>query len=164
MVLTFNSLDKIAYPAYPLPNSNWSVYDGLVFLDTELLDDRNMVGATLGIRRAQTSYPSLFRLNKGVMSANGIIKQSTKCFIDSKGSLFIYEKTKMLTLKYIKIDRVVQKEVASLIYVKGHRRPFTVPRPPEPGMVWAGILHLHKLPWMLYEYSEEKLKDTKRKV
>ena len=37
-------------------------------------------------------------------------------------------------------------------------------KPPAAGMEWAGILHLHGLPWMLYEYSDTKLKDTRRKV
>ena len=67
-------------------------------------------------------------------------------------------------LKYLKISKVELKESATLIRVRGHNSPFTVPRPPEVGYTWAGILHLKGLPWMLYEYSETKLKDTKRKV
>jgi len=56
------------------------------------------------------------------------------------------------------------KDSATLIRVKGHNSPFTVPRPPEVGYTWAGVLHVQGLPWMLYEYSETKLKDTRRKV
>ena len=76
----------------------------------------------------------------------------------------MYMKTKFFDLKYLKITEVIRKDTASLIRVKGCRTPFTVPRPPSHGMQWAGILHLQGLPWMLYEYSEEKLKDTKKKV
>ena len=43
-------------------------------------------------------------------------------------------------------------------------RPFTIPRPPSEEIEYVGVLHLNELPWMLYEYSEIKLKDTKRKV
>ena len=78
--------------------------------------------------------------------------------------IFIYEKTKSMPLKYLRIKKVIKKEVASLLWVEGCSHPFTIPRPPEQGMNWAGILHLHGLPWMLYEYSETKQKNTHRKV
>lgn len=164
MVITYKTLPKITFPVFLLPNSNWALHDGLLFLDEKLLDDKNMSGASLGIRRAQTSYPELHRLNRAISSKNGILKQGTNCFIDSKGVPFIYEKTLMSTMKYLKITEVVQKDTASIIRVKGCKTPFTVPRPPDSSMNWAGILHLHGLPWMLYEYSETKLKDTRRKV
>ena len=93
-----------------------------------------------------------------------ILKQSLKTFIDSNGTPFIYEKTLLCKLKYYKIRKVEQKDVASLIWCKDIKHPFTVPRPPEQGMTWAGVLHFHGLPWILYEYSEEKKKDTRRKV
>ena len=64
----------------------------------------------------------------------------------------------------MKIKKVERKSYATLIWVKGHNAPFTVPRPPEDGNTWAGVLHLYGIPWMLYEYSDEKLKDTRRKV
>ncbi len=92
------------------------------------------------------------------------MKQSTPYFVDNKGVPFIYEKTVYAALKYMKIRKVERKKIATLIWVKGHNAPFTVPRPPEDGKSWAGILHLHGLPWMLYEYADEQLKDTRRKV
>jgi hypothetical protein len=67
-------------------------------------------------------------------------------------------------MKYLEITEVVPKGGATIIRVKGIKHPFTVPRPPDSSMKWAGILHLHGLPWMLYEYSDTKLKDTRRKV
>jgi hypothetical protein len=33
-----------------------------------------------------------------------------------------------------------------------------------PEFAWAGILHLNNAPWVLYEYSENKESDTRRKV
>jgi hypothetical protein len=70
----------------------------------------------------------------------------------------------MCTVKYFKIKRIERKEVATVLWVQGIPSPFTVPRPPEDGMIWAGILHYHGLPWLLYEYSETKKPDTRRKV
>lgn len=164
MVITYKNLHLVKFPVYLLWSDNWELADGLLFVDQKLVDDKNMPGATLGIRRMQTPHKALQPLKRAIFTQNGILKQSTKYFIDSHGFPFIYEKTKMCTLKYYKIMKVVQKDVASLIWVNGCKTPFTVPRPPEHGMRWAGILHLQGIPWMLYEYAEEQLKDTQRKV
>ena len=123
-----------------------------------------MPGDTLGIRRLQTPHKNLLRLTKQLNTHIGLLKQPTRTFIDSNGTPFIYEKTKMCTVKYFKIKKIERKEVATVIWVQGIPSPFTVPRPPEDGMIWAGILHYHGLPWLLYEYSETKKPDTRRKV
>jgi hypothetical protein len=70
----------------------------------------------------------------------------------------------MCSLKYLKIKKIVKREVAALVYVHGCISPFTVPRPPSEEMQWAGILHLHGLPWELYEYSSSCKKNTRRKI
>jgi len=164
MVVTFRTAKNIRFPVYKIGSSDWEKCDGLLFIDGELVDDKNMPGDSIGIRRIQTPHKNLYKLNKQIDSLHGILKQSLKTFIDSNGTPFIYEKTLMCQLKYYKIIRVEQKEVASLIWCKDIKHPFTVPRPPEQGMTWAGVLHFHGLPWILYEYSEEKKKDTRRKV
>ena len=164
MVLTYKDLTNIQFPVYTLDSGNWETADGLLFLDGLLVDDRNQEGETLGIRRMQTPFKEKYVLRRQIVSANGILKQKRPYFIDSLGTPFIYQKTLTCSLKYYKIQEVIRKEVASVLRVKGVKQRFTVPRPPESEMAWAGILHLHGLPWMLYEYSEEKLKDTRRKV
>lgn len=123
-----------------------------------------MPGATLGIRRLQTPHKDLLPLRHCIDSHVGIIKQRQKHFIDSKGFIFIYEKTKMCEIKYFKIRKVEQKELASLLWLKGVKQPFTIPRPPRLGCSWAGVLHLHGLPWMLYDYAEEEQPLRRRKV
>ena len=85
-------------------------------------------------------------------------------YIDTAGNPFIYEKTMWCKLKYYSIRNVEQKIVACVLHLDGVKAPFTIPRPPHSDMLWAGILHLYDLPWMLYEYSETKVKDSKRKV
>jgi hypothetical protein len=164
MVIGFRSIPKITFPVFLLDSENWEEYDGILFLDNKVLDDRNQSGETLGARRMQTPHKNLHILKHMVEYPNGLLKQKTKYFIDNSGRPFIYEKTTMLPLKYLKISKVELKDSATLIRVKGHNSPFTVPRPPEVGYTWAGILHVQGLPWMLYEYSETKLKDTRRKV
>lgn len=164
MVLIYKDLNKIEFPVYKIGSGDWIRADGLLFIDDQLVDDTNQDGETLGVRRMQTHFKDKYRLNKAIGSPNGILKQSNPYFIDSKGVPFAYQKTLMCALRYLKIEEVVPKGTASIIRVKGVRTPFTVPRPPATGMEWAGVLHLHGLPWMLYEYSDTKLKDTRRKV
>lgn len=165
MVITYRNIrTAVEYPVFLLPSGKWELHDGLLFLEDKIVDDRNKEGRTLGARRMQTAHKNLLQLKKMVTTYNGILKQSKKYFIDNVGKPFVYEKTRFAQLKYLRIKRVEKKDIASLVWVQGHNTPFTVPRPPEDGMLWAGVLHLHGLPWVLYEYSETKLKDSKKKV
>jgi hypothetical protein len=106
----------------------------------------------------------LMPLKKSIDTHLGIIKQKDNTFIDTIGMPFIYERTTWCKLKYYSIRKVEQKIVASVLHLNGVKAPFTIPRPPHSDMLWAGLLHLYDLPWMLYEYSETKIKDSKRKV
>lgn len=164
MVVTYKQLPKIRFPVYKLPSNNWDYVSGLLYVDGKLFDDTNMPGDTLGLRRLQTPKRELERLNRKIDSLTGILKQTSNCFIDTNGTPFIYVKTITCELKYYKIKRVDRKGVACVLWVEGVKSPFTIPRPPSEGMHYAGILHLKGLPWVLYEYSEERKKDTRRKV
>ena len=46
-----------------------------------------MPGNTLGVRRLQTPFENLFPLRNALISHIGIIKQTGKNFIDSKGRI-----------------------------------------------------------------------------
>jgi len=164
MVITYNTKHIISYPVFKLPHDNWYFRDGLLFLDNQILDDTNMPGHSLGLRRVQTPHKEVFPLKRGIIDFVGIIKQQTNTFIDYRGRPFIYEKTMFCPLKYHKIKRVDKKGEASVIWFHGVNFPTTIPRPPRDGMVWGGFLYLNGFPWMLYDYSAEKLKDSRRKV
>jgi len=164
LIVTYKEIKKIKFPVFILPNSNWELIDGLLLIDNQVVDDKNMPGASLGIRRLQTHFTELVPLRHSIDSLIGILKQTTKYFIDSKGTPFIYQKTMNSSLKYYKIRKVELKEKASVLWLKDVNFPFTIPRPPPRELTWAGVLHIGGLPWLLYEYSEEKLKDTRRKV
>ncbi len=164
MLITYKDFNKIAFPAFLLESGNWERVDGLLFCDGQVVDDTNQTGTTLGARRVQSPMKDQYELKKAVTAPNGLMKQDTRCFVDNNGMPFIYDKTLFCKLSYLKIRKIQRKDSATLIWVKGHNAPFTVPRPPEDGKSWAGVLHLHGLPWMLYEYSDTKLKDTRRKV
>jgi len=138
--------------------------DGIVFLDGQCLDDKNIESDRLGVRRLRSPYPGRFPLTRAVHDIPSMLKSSAKKFIDSNGQIFYYEKTLVVDLKYHKITKIEDREVACLVWVKEINTPFTVLRPPLVYMKWAGILYNGNYPWLLYEFCEEKKKDTKRKI
>ena len=165
MVITWNKLHKIEFPIFALPSSNWEEQDGLLYIDNRVVDDKNMSGKTLGRRRLQSPIKDLLPLRGSIAAPVSLIRQSKiKTFIDNAGTPFIYEKTTWSSLKYYKIRKVERKDVASVLWLKGISFPFKVPRPPEESLTWAGVLHVGDIPWILYEYSETKQADTRRKV
>ena len=98
MVIQYKSINKIRFPVYAMPSGNWYRQDGLLFLDDKILDDRNMGGDTLGIRRLQTPYKNLQELHHQLDNFRGILKSRSKYFVDSYGIPFIYEKSEFCKL------------------------------------------------------------------
>ena len=163
MVVTYKTVKNIEFPVYEVYSENWDYSDGLARIDTEIVDDRNQPGSTLGVRRLQTPHRNLYPLKKQ-LDYRGLLKSSVKTFIDSHGKLFSYEKTKFAKLKYHKIKKITLKEKASLLYLKDVNFPFVIPRPPDSSINYAGVLYLDNIPWILYNYSDSFEKDSRRKV
>jgi len=164
MVIQYKGINKIKFPVYELPSSNWNRLDGLLFLDGIIVDDLNQKGDTLGVRRLQTPHKNLLPLRSQIDTFRGIIKTNHKCFIDSNGIPFIYEKTQFCKLKYYRIKDIIQKDTCSLLKLEGIKNSFVIPRPPDMGLTHAGVILWKNIPWVLYDYSETKQKDTRRKV
>jgi len=164
MEINFSDTKKITWPVYPLPSDNWSSQDGLLRLDGQLLDDKNMPGTSLGARRLQTPFKDQVQLKKSIISLVGILKNTSPAFIDNAGKVFKYRKTILCPLKFFEIKEILLKDTASVLTVHGIPNKFTIPRPPPDTAKYAGILYLGSFPWLLYEYSEVKNPDTRRKV
>jgi hypothetical protein len=131
VLITYRDIEEVSFPVFNLPNGNWQLLDGLLFLDDLILDDKNMRGDTLGKRRLQTPHETLFSLKKS---------------LDSH------------------VRKVERKEVASLLHLNGVKKRFIIPRPPPSDCSWAGVIYIYNMPWMLYDYSPERQKDTRRKI
>jgi len=164
MTITYKSLLRLNYPLFVLPNDNWFSTDGVLFLDDKVLDERNMPGETLGIRRIQCGRSDLQPLKKAVFHPSEMVNNRHKFFIDSKGTPLIYEKTYSSKLKCYKIKSVQHKGEASLLWLHGVSFPITIPRPPGELAAYARVLHQGRHPWLLYDYVSHPTKDTYRKV
>jgi hypothetical protein len=93
-----------------------------------------------------------------------VFKRIGKFYIDYLGRPFIYEKRRNVQLKYHRIRKQEKKEVATVLWVNNIPFPFTLTRPLQPEQKWAGILYDRGLPWLLYETTTTKKRDSWRKV
>jgi hypothetical protein len=164
MLITYKNFDKITFPVFRLESDNLEMADGILWSDNRVLDDRNMPGATLGLRRLQTPFKDIVPLPWSIPTVVNLIRNRGGSYIDSTGLVIYYEKTKMVKLAYYKIRKIQPQKTHSLVWVSNLNFPFTVPRPPDAGLTWAGILHINDFPWLLYEFAEKKLKRTIRKI
>ena len=54
--------DNIDFPVFVLHTDNIELIDGILWIENQVLDDKNMSGKTLGIRRLQSPMKSLYPL------------------------------------------------------------------------------------------------------
>lgn len=164
MIVTFKDFPKLKFPLYVLPSDNWYTVDGVLFLDEQVLDERNMPGESLGIRRLQCGRKDLLPLRKAILTLPDLIQCKTKFFVDSSGYPFIYEKTETCRLKVYRIKEITPKETASLLWVYNWPSPFTIARPPLRDPEWVRFLLYKGAPWLIYDYVRQPTKDTYRRV
>jgi hypothetical protein len=164
MIVTFKQFPHLKFPLYVLPSDNWFMTDGVLFLNDQVVDETNMPGETVGVRRIQSRRQDLLPIKKAVISIPDLIQCKTKFFIDNSGYAFIYQKTYNSKLKCYKIKGVELKDTASLLWIEGCSSPFTIPRPPLNNPSYVRILHYEGEPWIIYDYVRTRLKDTYRRV
>jgi hypothetical protein len=123
-----------------------------------------MPGKTLGVRRIQSRRTDLVPLKRAHFNIPSMLHAKTKNFVDAKGKPFILEKTLSSRLSCYKINSVEKKNTASLLWLDGINFPVTVPRPPQPDLQYARMLHIKEQPWIIYDYVRDRVKDTYRRV
>jgi len=156
--------DKITFPIFVLHSDEIIFVDGILWIGNQVLDDTNMKGETLGLRRLQTPMPSIYPLKSMIKSIRSLLDHQGKYYIDTTGRFFRKIKTTKAELKYHKILRVLKKDTASVLWVKDCPYPFTMDRPLDPSQSWAGLLYRNKMPWLLYDTASTKQKNSWRKI
>lgn len=164
MIRTYKDFHKIKFPIYVLPHDNWWSQDQVLFIDNLVIDEKNMPGKTLGVRRLQCGRLDLLPLKKAILDVPALIHAKTKVFVDNNGIPFIYVKTYNSLLRTYKIKRIDQKEVASLLWLYDNPSPITIPRPPMNNPDYVRLLHVNGSPWTIYDYVRERVKDTYRRI
>ncbi len=161
--LTYKQICRqVAFPVFVMPSDELYYEDGLLTYNDKVIDDRNQEGDTLGVRRLKSPH-KLYKLGKTVIDFIGLINCNELKFIDSKGRVFIYVKTKMCPVKSFKINRAVSKGFYTVLWFKRINFPFTIDQYPL-GKEWGQIIMLDGLPWKLFSVSESPLQDFARKI
>lgn len=155
---------KYKFPVYVVHTDNVELIDGILWVEDQVLDDKNMSGETLGKRRLQTPMKSLYPLRYMITDTVELIKHRGNFYIDSTGMFFRYHKQKSLPLKYHKIRKTEKRRGRTVVWLKGINNAYDFARPPSPQETWAGVLYRSGIPWLVYEVCEERKKDTWRKV
>tara|TARA_R110001592_G_scaffold301737_1_gene573155 strand:+ start:298 stop:777 length:480 start_codon:yes stop_codon:yes gene_type:complete len=156
--------DNITFPVFPVHTDEIILLDGLLWIENQVLDDTNMKGKTLGIRRLQSPMKSIYPIKYMLKDIPTYLNHQGKFYIDNVGRFFTKNKRHNLPLKYHKILRVEKKIIATVLWIKDCPFPFTLERPLSASHTWAGVLYREGIPWILYDVSQNKLKDTWRKV
>lgn len=156
--------DKIQFPIFVLHSDNIELIDGLLFIDNQILDDTNMAGETLGIRRLQSPMKGLYELKYMLEEVSELLQHQGKYYIDNVGFFFVKNKKIKVKLKYQEILRVEKKNIVSMLWLKNCPFPFPLKRPLPENASWAGVLYRQGFPWVLYDLSETEKKDTWRKI
>ncbi len=158
------SIKDLVFPLFVIHTDNTEVIDGILWIDDQVLDDLNMSGETLGARRLQSPMKSIYPLKYMIEDEIGLMKHRGNTFIDNVGNVINYEKTRSLKLKYHKITKREKKGIATVLWLKDVPFPFAEKSPPDIEITWAGVLYDSGIPWKIYEFSDEKKKDTWRKI
>jgi len=161
--VTFRHLRNVDFPVYPISDDNLYFKDGILFNGGLVIDDKNMVGSTLGLRRLQTKH-KLARLTKSIPDIPNILVSGHLNFIDSSGYIFRYIKTRFTNIQYKKIKRVELHNLYCRVWLIGVQHPFILKRPPQEGEEWAGVIYLNGFPWEIYELSRSRKSPSKKKI
>lgn len=165
MYKQFQDLKTIKFPVYKLPSSDWYRQDGVLFINEgKVIDDRNMPGKTLGIRRIQCGRNDLLRLRTAYTDFQAMLQSKSRIFVDSNGIPFIYKRTMFSTLIHHRVLRIEPKEDHSIVWFKDIPHPMNIPRPPAGDARWARILYFKGSPWLIYDFKAERGKDSYRRV
>ena len=88
--------DQIVFPVFTVHTDNVEISDGILWVEDQVLDDRNMKGKTLGIRRLQSPMKSIYPLKYMIEDIPSLLIHRGKQYIDSAGHYFVKEKTTKL--------------------------------------------------------------------
>lgn len=167
------NLVDVSFPVYRLGRNPPTKNEGVSFYirgnKPLIVDDSNISEDTLAKRRLHLSIVEkapMYRLKQAIFFIADLIKLSgpNQWFIDSKGKVFRYLKTKHVPLVFRKITKVLRQPGCCLVEVQGiNGRHMSLFHPLE-GQNYAGFLRLSPKTYVLYGFFEEQYKDTRRKI
>lgn len=166
---------QIQFPIFPIAKEHCiqTIDNCLIVEDLEgnhrVLDNMSMPGETLGLRRLQHQASvdifskKLFKLSKPLYSIIDILHTTASKFIDSKGKIFNYTKSKFFKLESFKIQEFIEVSEGYIIKVHGIHCSFFLNRAPHVDEKFARVLRVG-MGYLLYELEREYRKPSRLKL
>ena len=155
----------INYPVYKIVADEVITEDGILWADGKVVDDLNVSRPSLGLRRRKSPLKDrLFKLRKAAPDFRALVRMGGGFYIDKTGNTFNYTKRKFRKIKYLKIlsSKIINRK--SVLRLEGVHQPFTSPMQPPYGYEYIGVVFRGDFPWLLWEFSVEKLEDRRIKM
>lgn len=166
---SFNIFDA-TFPIYTITDNHKKIWEDMnvLYIDTisgtYMLDNRNVAGETLGKRRLKLkNTENLYVPRKVCYNFEQVLHCKNKCFIDNTGTVFKYIKTTFVPLKYHKVDYIERLEEGCIVHLKDVYYPQKFNCRKAHSIEYVGLLHT-KMGLILYENTDIKKKDTRRKI
>lgn len=105
----------------------------------------------------------LYPLKKAIWNFKDLILSGSNKFIDYEGRLFNYKKTTFYPLIYRKVIWRKYTENSTIFGLEDINSPFEIKGKLNLRAIYAGVLKVRR-GYLLYEMTNEKLKDSRRKL
>ena len=159
------------FPVYPI-GSYLDIFeqDGLVYLlrnydtDYKVLDNKNLEGDTLGLRRIKIPKKQKASLKSVIYNLESLIRYTgtSRKFIDNNGRVFEYKRTKFYYIYSYRILKVTESDSKYIVHLKNYPQRFLT----DEHVTSDYVLLMNTEPgFMLYGFKNEPLKyPIKRKI
>ncbi len=178
---TLTLLQKISFPVYKLGREKPEIENGRAFYyyrksveegvneySYQVLDDKNVKGDTLALRRLgmKAKDITLRKLSKAIFFIGDMIKiaDGITWFIDSSGFIFQYKKHKLAKLKFYRIKKLIPiSSGGCLVEIYNELARYKSLYYPTPDKAYVGILEFDGMR-LLYGFYQTEMRSSIRKV
>ena len=166
-------ISEIVWPLYGLRvHSSIQERNNVLYITTEygehILDNKNLSGSTLGMRRLQlknvlkNEYYSLYRLTGIYYNITDVIQsKKSKVYIDTAGIIHNFTRKTRRELKYYKVKDIQVHDNTLLCYCRGLSAPLFISYIPTVMPLYLGLVKVEGALYV-YELSSENKKNTWR--
>ena len=142
--------------------------DGTTYNTYRVVDDTNLPGATLPLRRLKLLHMGvkLKKINRAIFFLGDLIKIATPktWFIDSSGKLFKYAKATRVSLEFRKITKVMPiQSGGAILEIQDINTRFKTMYIPKSTERYAGVLK-YGMSYILYGVYDQKYDSTWRMI
>ena len=127
------------------------------------LEDKHNTFPFRRIQAQRLNDYKLYPLKKPIWSLKDLVKSGLLTFVDYKGNIYNYKKQKFYPLVYRKILSRKYTENTTIFKIENINSVFEVKGKLNLKAEYAGLLRIDR-GYLLYEVTNEKLKDSKRKI